>query len=179
MQLGIFITLNQPTSTSKICLKTNLPDEEFESFVREGCFTVRRSDKFWSMNVEQVLMRSRKVSGGLTQRRNMSYSVVARWTFTMPGRLQVTEEVEAFSGMTGESSEWHISLSKLWQTRDTRDLKKFLIWLKLHSPFSKYEELISPSSGIVADGRVNWDSADELDKNAVKGIVRKRFPDVT
>ncbi|GBM13488.1 hypothetical protein AVEN_40424-1 [Araneus ventricosus] len=86
----------------------------------------------------------------------------------MPGSLQVTEAVEAFAGVTGESSD---PLSKSWQTRDIRDFKKFLIWLKQHSPFNKSEELISLYSGIVADGRVNCDSAEELGENDVKGIV--------
>ncbi|GBL98626.1 hypothetical protein AVEN_19684-1 [Araneus ventricosus] len=56
---------------------------------------------------------------------------------------------------------------------------KFLIWLKQHSPFNQSVELISLSSGIVADGRVNCDSAEELGENAAKGIVGKRFADVT
>ncbi|GBM78024.1 hypothetical protein AVEN_13038-1 [Araneus ventricosus] len=87
--------------------------------------------------------------------------------------------VEAFVEVTDESSDQYISLSKSWQTRDTSDLKKFLIWLKQHSPFNQSEELISVSLGIVADDRVNCDSAEELGENAVKGIVGKRFADVT
>ncbi|GBN72141.1 hypothetical protein AVEN_33226-1 [Araneus ventricosus] len=87
--------------------------------------------------------------------------------------------VEAFAEVTDESSDQYISLSKSWQTRDTSDLKKFLIWLKQHSPFNRYEELIFLFSGIVADDRVNCDSAQELGENAAKGIVGKRFADVT
>ncbi|GBL78193.1 hypothetical protein AVEN_42764-1 [Araneus ventricosus] len=98
-------------------------------------------------------MRSMKVSGGLTQGRNMSDGVIAHCICTMPGSLQ--------------------------QTRETSDLKKFLNWLKQHSPFNQSEELISLSSGIVADDRVNCDSAEELGENAAKGIVGKRFADVT
>ncbi|GBO01458.1 hypothetical protein AVEN_26063-1 [Araneus ventricosus] len=42
--------------------------------------------------------------------------------------------VEAFAEVTGESSDQYIiSLSKSWQTRNTSDMKKFLIWLKQHS----------------------------------------------
>ncbi|GBN22510.1 hypothetical protein AVEN_239308-1 [Araneus ventricosus] len=50
---------------------------------------------------------------------------------------------------------------------------------RFHSPFNQSEELISLSSGIVADDRVNCDSAEELGENAAKGIVGKRFADVT
>ncbi|GBN88547.1 hypothetical protein AVEN_198077-1 [Araneus ventricosus] len=62
--------------------------------------------------------------------------------------------VEAFAEVTDESSDPYISLSKSWQTLDTSDLKKFLIWLKQHSPFNQSEELISLSSGIVADDKL-------------------------
>ncbi|GBO12006.1 hypothetical protein AVEN_116323-1 [Araneus ventricosus] len=51
--------------------------------------------------------------------------------------------------------------------------------LSKHSPFNQSEELISLFSGIVADDRVNCDSAEELGENAAKGIVGKRFADVT
>ncbi|GBM79371.1 hypothetical protein AVEN_272918-1 [Araneus ventricosus] len=51
--------------------------------------------------------------------------------------------------------------------------------MKQHSPFKKAKELISLSSGLVADDRVNCDSADELGENFVKGTVGKIFADVT
>ncbi|KAJ8887627.1 hypothetical protein PR048_013844 [Dryococelus australis] len=105
------------------------------------------------MTIEQVLMRSLKVSGDLTLDRNVSDSIVACWIFTTPGSLHVTEAVESFTGMT--------------------------VWLNQHSPFYKYKELIFLSSGIVADDRVNCDSAEELGENAVRGIVGIYFANVT
>ncbi|GBO17620.1 hypothetical protein AVEN_140612-1 [Araneus ventricosus] len=87
--------------------------------------------------------------------------------------------VEAFAEVTGKSSDQYISLSKSWQTRDTCDLKNFLVWLKQYSPFNQSDELNSLSSGIVADDKVNCDSVEELGENAVKGIVGKRFADVS
>ncbi|GBL99323.1 hypothetical protein AVEN_206748-1 [Araneus ventricosus] len=130
-------------------LKTSLSDQEFERFVSEGYFTVRRSDKFCALD----LHHSGKSSGDGT--------------------------VEAFDEVKDESSDQYISSSKLWQTRNTSDLKKFLIWLKQHSPFNQSEDLISLSSGIVVDDKVNCDSAEELGENAAKGMVGKRFTDVT
>ncbi|GBN56282.1 hypothetical protein AVEN_87656-1 [Araneus ventricosus] len=102
-----------------------------------------------------------KVSGGLTQGRNMSDSVIARWICTMPGSFKVTDAVKVFSEVTDESSDQYISLSKSYQNRDTSDLKEFLLWLKQHSPFNQSEKLISLSSGIFADDRANCDSAEE------------------
>ncbi|GBM24675.1 hypothetical protein AVEN_45215-1 [Araneus ventricosus] len=119
-------------------LKTSLSDQDFERFVSEGYFTVRRSDKFWcggrlvGHNYRAGQMLSMKVGSGLSQGRNTSDGVVARWIYTMPGSLQVTEQ---------------------WE----------------QSSFNQSEELISLSSGNVADERVNFDSAEELGENAAKG----------
>ncbi|GBM36649.1 hypothetical protein AVEN_221925-1 [Araneus ventricosus] len=52
------------------------------------------------MNIEQVLMRSMKVSGGLTQGRNVFDSVVKRWTCTIPGSLKVTKTLDISNGVT-------------------------------------------------------------------------------
>lgn len=165
-------------------LKSILSEEEWVRFVRLGFFTIRRTDKpfngVWTdMTIEQVLMRAMKVSGGLMQGRHMSDSVIARWICTMPGSLQVTEAVEAFAEVTPESSDQHISLSRSWQARDSRDLQKFLLWLNQHSPFNKSEELVSLSSGIVADSRVNCDSAQKVGEDAVKALTGKTFGNIT
>ncbi|GBN00075.1 hypothetical protein AVEN_69851-1 [Araneus ventricosus] len=98
-------------------LKTSLSDKEFECFMSEGYFTVRRSEKFWcgvwmDITIEQVLKFTMKVSGGLTQGRNMSDGVIARSICTMPGSLEVTEAVEVSSEVTDESTDQYISLSK-------------------------------------------------------------------
>ncbi|GBN30184.1 hypothetical protein AVEN_104451-1 [Araneus ventricosus] len=57
------------------------------------------------------------------------------------------------------------------QADDTDELSK-------HSPFNQSEELISLSSRIVADDRVNFESVEELCENAAKGIVGRRFAEV-
>ncbi|KAJ8897634.1 hypothetical protein PR048_002983 [Dryococelus australis] len=85
----------------------------------------------------------------------------------------------SFAGVTSESSNQHISLSRLWQTRDISDLKKFVVWLNQHSPFNKSEELFSLSSGIIANDRVSCDSAEEIGENYVRGIVGICFANVT
>ncbi|KAJ8873473.1 hypothetical protein PR048_024291 [Dryococelus australis] len=97
----------------------------------------------------------------------------------MPGSLHVTEAVEYFAGVRVESSDQQMSLSRSWQTRDTSDLKKFVVWLSKHLPLNKSEELFSLSSGIIADHRVNCDSAEVLGDNAVRGIVGIYFANMT
>lgn len=46
-------------------LQSSMRRDEFEKFTNEGCFTMRRTDKFWTgvwsdMTIEQTLMRSMK-----------------------------------------------------------------------------------------------------------------------
>ena len=43
----------------------------YQRFAVDGCFTVRRSEKYWcgiwsDMTIEQVIMRTMKATGGLT-----------------------------------------------------------------------------------------------------------------
>ncbi|CAH1100906.1 unnamed protein product [Psylliodes chrysocephalus] len=61
-----------------------MPKEEYDKFVASGYFTIRRTSKFWSgiwtdLTIEQVLMRSMKVEGGLTRGRGLTHSTIARW----------------------------------------------------------------------------------------------------
>jgi len=92
----------------------------------------------------------------------MSEVIVARWVQTVPASLQVIEAVETFAGVRSESSEQHISLLKSRQSRDTKDLQKFYEWLQQRSPFKKSGDLVSLFTGVIADERVNSDSAEEL-----------------
>ncbi|GBM56394.1 hypothetical protein AVEN_132866-1 [Araneus ventricosus] len=72
----------------------------------------------------------------------------------------------------------HYAKSAHLYLQNMSNLKTSLSY-RFHPPFNQSEELISLSSGIVADDRVNCDSAEELGENAAKGIVGKRFADVT
>lgn len=62
-----------------------LNPEEYERFVNQGFFTVRRSDNFWSgiwtdLCIEQDLMRMIKVVGGLIGR-HFTESTIASFDF--------------------------------------------------------------------------------------------------
>ena len=57
-------------------IKNKMNIFEYEIFVNDGFFTIKRSNKFWpgiwsDMTIEQVLMKSMKSQGGLTHGRGI------------------------------------------------------------------------------------------------------------
>lgn len=80
-------------------LKDEIDPHEFQQITRDGYFTIRRKDIFWSgiwsdMTIEQVLMRAIKSSGGPTHGRGMIENVISRWVSNMPAACHVRECVE-------------------------------------------------------------------------------------
>lgn len=70
--------------------------------MQDAWFTNRRSDKFWSgiwsdMTIEQTLMRSLKISGGLSHGRGISDSTLSRWAVTMPTVTVVPQQIFFYS----------------------------------------------------------------------------------
>ncbi|GBN06080.1 hypothetical protein AVEN_240161-1 [Araneus ventricosus] len=62
-------------------LKEKLDSTEYKKF-SEGYFTIRRKDRVWSrvapdMIIEQCLMRSVKIAGGVTQGRGIADSTLS------------------------------------------------------------------------------------------------------
>ncbi|KYN02784.1 hypothetical protein ALC62_06362 [Cyphomyrmex costatus] len=65
-------------------LREKMAPAEYKAFTCQGYFTIRRTSKFWSgtwsdMCIEQELMRSIKIKGGMTERGKTS-SVSTKWT---------------------------------------------------------------------------------------------------
>lgn len=92
-----------------INLHEKMPQHEYEKFTRDGYFTIRRSNKFWSgiMSDMTTLMRSMKTSGGLTQGRGISDSVLAKWTLGSVFLYNVCEEVEKLCGIHSATVEYN------------------------------------------------------------------------
>ncbi|KAJ8880709.1 hypothetical protein PR048_017179 [Dryococelus australis] len=85
-------------------LPSRMPPYEYTRFVQEGAFTVRRGHEFWSgtwsdMVIEQNLMRSMKVKGGLSSRRGYSDSVLTQWILSGPGCLKLCDVLEKLCGI--------------------------------------------------------------------------------
>lgn len=160
----------------------NMSPENYEKFVSEGMFTVRRTNNFWSgtwtdMVIEQNLMRSIKTTGGLTHGRGFTNSSLARWIAGMSVCMPVSTAMEDFLGCKSVSSEQHIELSRSRQQRDETDLRKILDWLEEYNPF-KCKEFTSLFSGRIAKPDINCDLADEIGRKLLIKNVGKLFTDI-
>lgn len=62
------------------------------------------------MAIEQVLMRSMKVTGELTRGRGILPSTIASWIRSMPASTKIVEAIEEFGDVKGIASEQHMEL---------------------------------------------------------------------
>lgn len=135
----------------------------------EGLSVIRRSDRYWAgifsdLCIEQVLMASVKSVGGLTRGRGFQDSTSLIWLLSMPVCAEVHEALQEVTGLaiTG-SGEMHKDLAPARIKRDAKDLQAILDHINESKPFSKNnKELRSLSSGFIADGSLNVDSADTV-----------------
>jgi len=161
-------------------LKTTMPSAEYERFTTRGCFTIRRSDKLWcgtwsDMAIEQTLMKSMKTSGGLTHGRGVTASVVTKWTKGMTALHNVCQEIEHFTRVELSTSEQHVDSRNTMQKRDNTDVHKLLHWFHEHPPFPETTDLVSLSTGVVADERINCHLSKEMGIESIQRIVGGDF----
>lgn len=166
-------------------LESRLSPEEFKQFTIDGYFTIRRADRFWSgtstdMIIEQCLMRSLKSSGGLTHGRGITENTLMRWVTCAPINVEVSQAFQIFTNVSPYTSEQHIEERLSRQERDAKDKAKFIKWIEQHNPFDQSrEELISLSSGLVADSDIDCFQAQEKGHAAMSELVGKDFGSVT
>lgn len=96
-----------------IKLESIMDKDEFKQFTDDGYFTIQRSDKFWSgiwsdMTIEQTLMKAMKTSGGLTRGRELTDSVIAKWTFGMTLAHTVVDKIEEFCSLPLDNDEQRV-----------------------------------------------------------------------
>src|SRR5262249_2869906 len=70
--------------------------------------------------------------------------------------------------------EQHVEVRKSRQTRDSRDVDKLINWFTSRFTLDT-GDLISISSGITADERVNCDQAVDIGTNGVKKLIGQSF----
>lgn len=155
-----------------------MPENELKEFTDRGYFTVCRSNKPWTgvfcdQTIEQCLMRSLKVTEGLTHGCGIAQSTLAKWVFALPRCIPICNALEKFTGTEGNSSEQHKDLRSSSEKKDNEDISTFIKWLEMHPPFSAREtdELISLASGVIADNSVNCDEAVRFGKEAMEKMV--------
>lgn len=163
-------------------ISLHMDHEELEKMTSAGYFTIRRSDKFWcgvssDMAIEQGLMRSMKTSGGLTRGRGITENTLANWIHVLPKCVNICENIERFCGVHFTSSEQHTELRESRKIRDSKDYHLFLNWFHDHNPFAPRpaDELVSVSTGMVADVTINCDRATEVGTKAMESLTGNNF----
>jgi hypothetical protein len=170
-------------------LEGKMPLEDWEKFVGDGYFTIRRTSKFWSgvwtdMTIEQVLMRAMKTTGGLTRGRGITDSTLAQWVCAVPLCIPMCEAVEELSGIHAETSDQHClhkdhaELGQSRQSQDESDRKKLVGWLRAHNPFEYKDKLVSIFTGVEADSSINCDNAVTIGSELHKQMMGQNFADL-
>ncbi|KAJ8872407.1 hypothetical protein PR048_026011 [Dryococelus australis] len=136
--------------------------EEYEKFVNEGYFTMRRTNLFWTrvwsdLTTEKTLMRSMKSVGGLTRVR---------------GATQCCKYVGP--GPDCNSRHLHgIALSERFHRH-----AKVSLWFESPSPFHVTDKIMSITTGVVGDNTITCYDALAVGKQAMANMVGKHFTDV-
>lgn len=137
-------------------LKLEMSSVEYALFADQGYFTVRRSDRCWSgvwtdMIVEQVIMRTLKIDGGVTGVGRMKDTVLSKFVRNMVVLTEVCNGMESFCNVNFTTSEQHVDTREYRITRDVVDLKKNSDFFIKYNPFPKTDKITSIYSGVVGD----------------------------
>ena len=166
-----------------IHLKDTHP-EVYSSF-KNGLFPVRRSDGDWAgiftdLFIEQVLMAGIKSSGGLTHGRGFDESTRLLFLLSRPICSEVTESIFNIAGCSSSHPDGHRDLLRAHITRDNGDIKKLIGVMNDRGPFTNTtENLISLSSGLMAEDAVNADNARIVGEKILNNMVGHTVADYT
>lgn len=130
------------------------------------------------MTIEQNLMKYMKTAGGLTRGRVVSDRILSRWTQGMTSLQHVCEQMKFCCGVSFSTSEQHVDSRGSRIRRDKQDLKKMMNWFEQHPPFPESSQLISISTGIVGDERINCHLSREVGIQGKDRIVGGDFRSV-
>lgn len=142
-------------------LEGQLPPTDYNKFVNQGFFTIRRTEKFWSgiwsdMTIEQTEKKDSKSIGGITHGRGITDSVLGKWILAMPTISEVTNKVSEFCHVEFGTSEQHTDGRPSRIERDDEDVAKFLKWFSVHPPFPQSTDIMSISTGLKGSNDINF-----------------------
>ena len=131
-----------------------------------GKLLIRRCDRHWAgsssdLVIEQLLMRSVKVTGGLTHGRELTETQRLVWLLSMPASSVVTCALQDLTAVTHNTSDQHKEATRARQERDSKDTEELLTFLQNRDPFTDARCLRTISSGVTADNKLNVDKANE------------------
>lgn len=163
-------------------LKEKMSITEYNKFVTNGFFTIRRKDKYFSgtwtdMCIEQTANKGFKVKGDVIHR-GFTDDILTAHVVAGPTLHNICEALEEFCGSDSGTSEQHIESRESRIKRNDADVEKLDNWLTTHSPFTTGEEIMSVSSGIIGDKKINCHKAKEIGDQCAAGIIGKLFRDI-
>lgn len=158
--------------------------EEFQLFTEQQHFTGRRGNKFYTgtwtdMLIEQCLMRSIHVIGGIAHGRGSTPSVTSTWIQSLPATTEVCNSLEEFVGVQAESSEQHKDLRLSSIKLDDEHPNKFIQWLEDHPPFSEVDAIMSIATGVTGGLKTNCYDAYNIGMNGIQRIINNNFGTVS
>ena len=151
---------------------------------QSGYHVVRQSNRYWAglstdLFIEQVLMRSLKTTGGLTQGRGMTELLRSIWLLSMPACAEINFAMQELTDVKYITSEQHIDNTKARQQRDIKDTNGILAFLIQYNPFSSDPSLHSIVSGVAAGERVDVYRAKDVGKKIIGSLIGKSVHDTT
>lgn len=86
------------------------------------------------MTIEQTLMRSMKLSSGITNGRGITDSIFEKWILGDPFLMQLCESPEELCDVLAQSSDQHFDYQNSSALRDNADIKKLDASLEKKNP---------------------------------------------
>ncbi|KAG5876962.1 hypothetical protein JTB14_027861 [Gonioctena quinquepunctata] len=129
------------------------------------------------MTIEQVLLCSMKSNKGLTSGRCITETVLARWTLGMIYLQNICADVEEFCNVEAPTKQ-HVEMRPTRISRDEADTQKLSNWFSKQPPFRNTDVIMSLSSRLVGDQKVNCHMARGIGKTALINVVGENFQNV-
>ena len=143
----------------------------------QGLHVVGRSNRLWAglptdLVIEQALMRTLKMTGGLTRGRGMTEQQCLTWLMAMPACAEVNKIMQDVTAINYNTGEPNKDMSVTRQERDWKDTNTVLRYLSDRNPFTSDIGLHNISTGVHAHSLIDADQAKTVGKailNDMKG----------
>ena len=156
---------------------------EAYKLLNNGQFAVQRTSKHGfskvatDQTIEQTLNRNTKTKGGIIGF-SLKRGAVQRWLMTAHKRASIVDVCRMMAGLTSETSELHKEATSPRMAKDECDVCNVEdVIQNWRNPFEPSDNLVSLSSGIVANEKMRYDlmSAKEQGKASLMKFVQERI----
>lgn len=123
----------------------------------------------------KVLMRSLKISGGLTRGRGMDEIKRSLWLNSMPAKAELNNAIQSLTNIKTETSDQHKECGKSRLIRDNKDTECIYKFLKERNPFdgATPNALRNIADGLISTSKANVDQADEIGLKILQSLEDK------